>query len=96
MASYKDALIRKLFDAERDILWVESVNKEAKRLGVDVASLEYQREAFNQHLENRDWEWCKNNDGKKSIAELEKEMEDTIERADAIGIKLQRKGRTSA
>jgi hypothetical protein len=96
MDTYKDALIRQVFDLERDITFTTTAAEEAKVLGVEPQKLEFLREAFNQHLENRDWEWWQKRAQKKySVGELADMLEDATRRADALGMQQreQSKGR---
>lgn len=80
----RDQLVRKTFDAQTDIVWVETSRQEAERLGVDPAQLEYLREAFNKHMEARDWEWWQKRTESYSTARLASMLEDAISCRDAL------------
>jgi hypothetical protein len=87
MDNYKDMLIRQVFEAERDVAWVQFVENQAKRLGVQSNELDRLRKAFDQYLEDRDWAWWEDRAQRKySVAGLADMLEDAARRADALGM----------
>jgi hypothetical protein len=87
MDKFKVTLIRRIFEVERDILWAESVEREAKKLGLKPEAFEPLRPAFNRHMTSRDWAWWRETHKDCSAGQLADMLADAVERADAIGIK---------
>jgi hypothetical protein len=82
----RDRLVRAVFDAECDFLWAESSREEARKLGYRPEELAWLRTAFNRHMERRDWEWWKQRAERYSDAELTDQLQDAIDRTNALGL----------
>jgi hypothetical protein len=86
MASKRDKLIVRLFEAWRDLTWFEKLEPKFRQLGVDGKELEDYREAWNEHAEMRDLPWFRQKEARTAIGRLEDEIMDINDRLEHIGL----------
>jgi hypothetical protein len=86
MATTRDNLIRRHFEAMRDLTWAETLEPKFREQGVDPAAMKEYREAWNRHSETRDWAWWQHESKGDSTERLEDMLMDCIEKLDAIGM----------
>ena len=86
MAGSRDTLVRRHFEAMRDLTWVEELEPQFTEYGMDTATMAKHREGWNLHAERRDWEWWQQETKRFTVGELEDMLMDCIEKLDAIGM----------
>jgi hypothetical protein len=85
MATLRDHLIRKVFELRRDVTWWQKVEPQLKDLGMDSASIQGYRQAWNQDMEQKDWAQWQREAARFSNAVLDDMRVDCIERLDSLG-----------
>lgn len=96
MKRFREQLIRRNFEAVRDLTWAEALEPKFRQQGVDEASMEELRSAWNLHAEKRDWAWWQKHAKHQSNAQLQRELEECIDQLDAIGLLRWRDGQRIA
>ena len=87
MATFRDGLIRGVFEARRDLKWLEKVEPQLKDLGLDAASIQGYRQAWNEDMEKKDWARWQKEAARFSNAVLDDMRMDCIDRLDALGMR---------
>jgi hypothetical protein len=85
MASERDKLVRRHFEAYRDLTWFEELEPKFREQGVEGKQLQSFREAWNEHAEVRDWAWWQKETARTPSGRLEDEIMDITDRLDQIG-----------
>jgi hypothetical protein len=86
MATFRDHLIRAVFELDRDLTWWKTLEPNYRDLGLDAATMTSRREAFNQSEEKRTWPGWQSEAKRFSNAVLDDMRMDRIEMLDAIGM----------
>lgn len=86
MRRFREQLIRRNFEAVRDLTWAQLLEPKFRQQGVDEEAMQELRDAWNLHAEKRDWAWWQNHARHQSNAQLQDELEECIEQLDAIGL----------
>ena len=86
MTQPRDQLIRRHFEAMRDLIWAETLEPKFREYRVDAATMKTFREAWNHYAEKRDWAWWQNEAKSDSNDHLEDMLMDCFEKLDAIGM----------
>jgi hypothetical protein len=86
MSSLRKQLIRANFEAYRDLTWAEDLEPRFRERGVDAASMEGFRRAWNEHTEARDWEWWQNDAKRLSNKQLDDDRRECLEKVGALGM----------
>ena len=86
MATFRDGLIRGVFEARCDLKWLEKVEPQLKDLGLDATSLHGYRQAWNQDMEQKDWAQWQKEATRFSNAVLDDMRMDCNDRLDALGM----------
>ncbi len=86
MSGFRNDLVRAAFELMRDLTWVETLLPRFKEHGVDAAAMNGFREAWNQHCQEKDWEWWQNEAKQHSTGELDDMRMDYSDRLDALGM----------
>ena len=86
MATFRDELIRAVFELERDLTWCTSVEPTLRERGVDAAAMTALREAWNQAEEKRDWSRWQHEATRFSNAVLDDMRMDRIDQLDMLGM----------
>ena len=87
MATFRDGLIRDVFEARRDLKWLEKVEPQLKGLGLDAASIQGYRQAWNEDMEKKGWAQWQSEATRFSNAVLDDMRMDCIDRLDALGMR---------
>jgi len=82
----RDDLIRRHFEAMRDLTWAETLLPKFQRHGVNAEMLETYREAWNRHAEKRDWVWWQEEAKGDSTERLQDMLMECIDKLDALGM----------
>jgi|SRR5581483_6876227 len=82
----REDLIRRQFEAMRDLTWAETLLPRFQRHGVNAEMLETYREAWNRHVEKRDWVWWQEESRGESTERLQDMLMDTIDKLNAVGM----------
>jgi hypothetical protein len=85
MASEREILVRRHFEAYRDLVWIEDLEPKFRKQGIEGDQLQAHREAWNEHAERRDWAWWQKETAHTSSGRLEDEIMDITERLDQLG-----------
>ncbi len=85
MPDDREQLIRRHFEAYRDLTWFEELQPKFREQGIDGKELQSFREAWNEHAETRDWAWWKKEAPRKPSGRLEDEIMDITDRLDQLG-----------
>ncbi len=85
MLSERELLVRRNFEAYRDLMWFEELEPKFRERGIDGKELQSFREAWNDHAEIRDWAWWQKESAGKANGILEDEIMDITDRLDALG-----------
>jgi hypothetical protein len=86
MATFRDELIRAVFEARRDVRWWEKVEPQLRDRDLDPASITSYRQAWNEDMEKKDWVGWQKEAQRYSNAVLDDLRMDCIDRLDAIGM----------
>jgi hypothetical protein len=86
MATFRDQLIRAVFETRRDLTWAEKVEPQLKDFGLDPASITGYRQAWNEDMETKDWARWQTEAQRFSNAVLDDMRMDCIDRLDALGM----------
>lgn len=86
MATLRDQLIRTCFELRRDVTWWEKVEPQLKDLGLDAASIQGYRQAWNEDMEQKDWARWQKEAQRFSNAVLDDMRMDYIDRLDQLGM----------
>ena len=86
MATFRDELIRAVFELERDLTWWKTLEPSFREQGLDAATITSRREAFNQSEETRNWPWWQKEATRFSNAVLDDMRMDCIDQLDALGM----------
>jgi len=89
MATHRDQVIRRHFEAMRDLTWARELEPKFRRHGVSAEVLEDYREAWNRHAERKDWPWWQAEAKRYSTDRLDDMLADCIDKLNAHGL-LQR------
>ena len=92
----RDKLIRAHFEASRDLTWAQILEPKFRERGVDAVEMKGYREAWNLHVERRDWGWWENEVKSYSTADLQDMLADCIEKLDALGMLQWRRDKSEA
>ena len=57
MVSRREQLVRRNFEAYRDLTWIEDLEPKFRERGIGGNELQAFREEWNEHAELRDWPW---------------------------------------
>jgi hypothetical protein len=87
MAGTRETLVRRHFEAVRDLTWAQELEPKFRRHGVDGATLASYRDAWNRSAEKRDWAWWQEAVKGYTDNRLEDEITDCIEKMTAIGMR---------
>jgi hypothetical protein len=87
MATFRDGLIRDVFEARRDLKWLEKVEPQLKGLGLDAASIQGYRQAWNEDMEKKDWARWQKEAARFSNAVLDDMRMDCVDWLDALGMR---------
>lgn len=85
MASEREQLVRRHFEAYRDLTWIEDLEPKFREHGVGGKELQSFREAWNEHAELRDWPWWQKETTRTPSGGLEDEIMDITDRLDQLG-----------
>jgi hypothetical protein len=85
MASRRAQLVRRNFEAYRDLVWIEDLEPKFRERGVEGKELQSFREAWNEHAEIRDWAWWQQDSANRPSGRLEDEIMDITDRLDQLG-----------
>jgi|SRR5579884_223357 len=85
MASVREHLVRRHFEAHRDLIWIEDLEPRFRERGVDGKELQLYREAWNERAEKRDWDWWQKEAAHIPSGRLEDEIMDITDRLDQLG-----------
>src|SRR5271155_3877843 len=86
MATFRDELIRAHFESHRDLTWADKVEPQLKDRGRGAASISSYRQAWNEHMEKRDWAWWQKEAQRFSNEVLDDMLMVCIDRLDALGM----------
>src|SRR5262245_10602245 len=86
MATYRDELIRAVFELERDVTWLKSVEPRLRERGVDAAAMTALREAWNQQEDRNGWARWQKESKRFSNAVLDDMRMDRIDQLDMLGM----------
>jgi len=81
----REQLVRRHFEAYRDLTWFEELEPKFREQGIDGKQLQSFREAWNERAEIRDWEWWRKETALKPSERLEDEIMDITDRLDQLG-----------
>jgi hypothetical protein len=79
----REKLIRRHFEAMRDLTWAETLEPKFRGYDLSAAQMQEYREAWNRHTEARDWAWWHENT-KESDEQLRTEINEMSERIERI------------
>jgi hypothetical protein len=82
----REALIRRTFEAYRDLTWAQELVPKFRELGVTPEILEEHHRLWNRHAEQKDWAWWQEQAKGDSTRQLENMLIDCAEMLDAIGV----------
>jgi len=82
----REDLIRRHFEAMRDLTWFEKLLPKFQRHGVNSEMLETYREAWNRHAEKNDWVWWQQEAKGDSTERLQDMLMDAIDNLNAVGM----------
>jgi hypothetical protein len=85
MPSERESLVRRNFEAYRDLTWFESLEPKCREQEVGGEELQAFREAWNEHAEMSDWDWWQKEAASKPSGRLEDEGMDIVDRLDQLG-----------
>ena len=85
MPSERESLVRRNFEAYRDLTWFESLEPKFREQEVGGKELQAFREAWNEHAEMSDWAWWQKEAASKPSGRLEDEVMDIVDRLDQLG-----------
>jgi hypothetical protein len=85
MATLRDHLIRAVFDLRRDVTWLEKVEPQLKELGLDAASIQGYRQAWNEDMEQKGWARWQKEAARFSNARLDDMRMDCNDHLDQLG-----------
>jgi hypothetical protein len=85
MLTKRQALVRRNFEAYRDLIWFEELEPKFRVRGIEGKELQSFHEMWNEHAERRDWAWWQKETARKACGRLEDEIMDIIDRLDQLG-----------
>ena len=85
MSREREQLVRRHFEAYRDLTWFEDLEPKFREYGVEGKQLQSFREAWNERAEQRDWAWWQKEVARTPNERLEDELMDITDRLDALG-----------
>ena len=85
MATFRDGLIRGVFEARRDLKWLEKVEPQLKDQGMDATSIQGYRQAWNEDFEQKDWTRWQKEATRFSTARLDDMRMDCNDHLDQLG-----------
>jgi hypothetical protein len=94
-AMSRKELVRAHFEAYRDLMWAEAMEPRLKGCGANAEVMKPYREAWNAFVEDRDWDWWRDEVRRTSDAELEKQLVDCIGELRSMGPQECQQGRTT-
>jgi hypothetical protein len=74
MRSERKELVRRNFEAYRDLTWAEDLEPKFRQEGASTEEMRLMREAWNQFTEAKDWGWWQEKSLSRSNEELEAEI----------------------
>ena len=80
----RQALIRRHFEAVRDVAWAEDLEPKLRAAGTDNARMQGFREAWNRFAEAKDWPWWRAESARYSDERLQDLQMGAVERGDAL------------
>ncbi len=86
MATYRDQLIRAVFELERDLTWCKNLEPGLREQSVDAATMASLRAAWNQAEEKRNWVQWQSEATRFSNAVLDDMRMDRIDQLDMLGM----------
>jgi hypothetical protein len=86
MSRFRKELIRAHFEAYRDLVWAETLEPKLRESGVDAAAMNIFRNAWNDYVEGRDWDWWKDETRRVPNEELDDQRMDCLDKLDALAI----------
>src|SRR5436309_3991 len=88
MATFRDELIRAVFEARRDVTWWERVEPHLRDSGLDAASISGCRQAWNEQMEKEDWGRWQKEATRFSNAVLEEMRTNYFDRLDVVVLRV--------
>jgi len=85
MPEEREKLVRRHFEAHRDLTWIEDLEPRFREYGVEGKQLQSFRESWNEHTERRDWGWWQKETAHTPSGRLEDEITDINDRLDQLG-----------
>ncbi|SRR5579871_1240335 len=85
MSSSREQLVRRNFEAYRDLTWFEHLEPKYREIGIGGKQLQAIRKAWNEHTEKRDWAWWQKKTARTPSGRLEDEIMDITDRLDQLG-----------
>lgn len=85
MATFRDELIRAVFEARRDVRWWKTVEPNLRDNGFDAHEIDTCRLLWNEKREQNEWATWQKEAQRYSNAVLDDMRMDCIDRLDAIG-----------
>jgi hypothetical protein len=96
MATFREELIRAVFEARRDVTWWQKVEPQLKDLGLDATSIHGYRQAWNEDMEQKDWARWQKEATRFSNAVLDDMRMDCNDLLDAIGMLQWQRDKTAS
>jgi hypothetical protein len=90
MATFRDELIRAVFEARRDVKWWEGVEPQLRDNGFDADSINICREAWNEKMEKDNWGRWQTEATRFSNAVLEEMRTNYFDRLDVVVFRVMR------
>src|SRR5262249_35849823 len=85
MPTKRNILVRRNFEAYRDLTWFEQLEPKYRERGIEGRELQAIREAWNEHVDKRDWAWWQEKSAGESSSQLEDQIMDITDRLDQLG-----------
>lgn len=85
MPTKRQILVRRNFEAYRDLTWFAELEPKFRERGIEGKELQSFREMWNEHAEKRDWEWWQKETARKASGRLKDEIMDITDRLDQLG-----------
>lgn len=84
MPSDREIMVRRNFEAYRDLIWIEELEPKFRERGMDNKQVQLFREAWNEHTEIKDWPWWQQETANTSNERLDDEIMDITDRLDQL------------
>jgi hypothetical protein len=85
MPGERELLVRRNYEAYRDLVWFDQLEPKFREQRIEGEVLQAFRDEWNKHAETRDWAWWKKETADKPSDRLEDEIMDITYRLDQIG-----------